>query len=251
MDMEWIFLSPHLDDAAFSCGGLIWDLTSAGQDVEIWTCFAGDPDPETLSPLATSLHKSWELSANAYQIRRQEDLMACEVLGAGARHLPYLDCIYRQTEDGEHYYTSGEAIFGGLDSREADLIDLISSELAASIPAGATIAAPLGIGNHVDHEIIRKAANRLSNPPYYYADYPYAREQDGKEILDFLATSQDWHPERYQVSEKGLEKWFEASRAYASQLAVFWQDDDALRTEIDDFSAFLGGMKLWKTLPED
>ena len=41
--MRWIYLSPHLDDAVFSAGGLIYEQTQAGTPVEIWTIMCGDP----------------------------------------------------------------------------------------------------------------------------------------------------------------------------------------------------------------
>jgi len=41
--MHWIYLSPHLDDAVLSCGGIIWQQVQSGHQVEIWTICAADP----------------------------------------------------------------------------------------------------------------------------------------------------------------------------------------------------------------
>ena len=249
--MNWIFLSPHLDDAAYSCGGLIWELTNSGQQVEIWTLFAGDPDPDSLSNLAKALHASWGLDENAYQVRREEDLAACRILGAQPRHFDYLDCIYRQDQSGNHLYPSPEAIFAGLDASEENLIDRIGAEIEADLPAGAQIVAPLGIGNHVDHEIVRKAASRLQAAPIYYQDFPYVSDDECQEILAFLDSSDEWLAEVHPLTGPGLEKWYDSSQSYASQLSVFWADERALKAEILDYSAKTGGLQLWKTLPED
>ena len=35
--MRWVYLSPHLDDAVFSAGGLIYEQAQGGLPVEIWT----------------------------------------------------------------------------------------------------------------------------------------------------------------------------------------------------------------------
>ncbi len=53
-----IYLSPHLDDAVYSCGGRIWQDVRRGDTVEIWTIFAGDPAGE-LSRFARELHACW------------------------------------------------------------------------------------------------------------------------------------------------------------------------------------------------
>jgi LmbE family N-acetylglucosaminyl deacetylase len=250
LDVKWIFLSPHLDDVVYSCGGFIWDLSNAGQDIEVWTICAADPPSGSLSPFAASLHRDWGLADNAYQVRRQEDQVALQILGAKHRYLSYLDCIYRQSSDGDFFYDSEEAIFGGLDARESGLIDNLIADLKSELPADARIIAPLGIGNHVDHELTRKAANRLSRSVSFYSDYPYAREAEGREILSFINSSDDWAGENYPISEAGISRWFQASRAYGSQLSIFWEDEVSLEKDIRDFAAFLGGMKVWKTIPE-
>jgi len=249
--MKWIFLSPHLDDVVYSCGGFVWDLTNAGQDVEVWTICGADPPPGRLSPFAASLHNDWGLAENAYQIRRAEDQSALGILGAKSRYLPFLDCIYRQSSEGQFFYDSEQAIFGGLDVSESGLIDDLTADLESDLPGDYRVVAPLGIGNHVDHELTRKAANRLSRSASYYADYPYARTAEGKEILSFLCSSDEWSAEIFPVSEEGIKRWYRASRAYESQLSIFWENEGALENDIRLFADFLGGMKVWKTIPEE
>jgi len=63
--MDWVFLSPHLDDAVLSCGGFIFELIQKGERVEICTICAGDPPPGELSPLAEMLHQRWGVTAQA------------------------------------------------------------------------------------------------------------------------------------------------------------------------------------------
>ncbi len=249
--MKIIYLSPHLDDAVFSCGGWIWEQTQRGLDVEIWTICAGDPPQGSLSAFARTLHRTWNLSDNATQIRRDEDSKACQIIGAESRHFPFPDCIYRKSPEGEYYYASEEDIFGGLDPREADLIDRISADLGEALPPEVQLFAPLGIGNHVDHEIVRKAAARLERDLHYYADYPYARTPEGKGILSFMEESREWQGEQTRISEKGLDIWWQAAQAYRSQISTFWEDDHALRREIIGYSAFLGGFKHWIAPEED
>ena len=246
--MKWIYLSPHLDDAVFSCGGLIWEQTKSGDQVEIWTICAGDPPDSSFSPFALQLHKDWGLSQNMIKIRREEDQKACQILGVIPRYFPYLDCIYRKSPQGEYYYQSEEDIFGGLNHEDMSLIDTIVEDLSVQLPSDVRIVAPLGIGNHVDHDLIRKASSRLNVVVDHFADYPYVREPDGKEILSMLETSSDWKQEVYKISEDGLMNWVSAALAYESQTPIFWEDESLLTKEINQIIDDLGGVILWKTI---
>ena len=72
--IDALYLSPHLDDAVYSCGGLIYQQTQAGQRVLVMTTCAGLPPSGPLSPFAEALHTRWQVSAtNAVTTRRTED----------------------------------------------------------------------------------------------------------------------------------------------------------------------------------
>ena len=47
--MTHVFIAPHPDDVALSCGGLIASLRELGQNVAIVTVFSGDGDTDRLS----------------------------------------------------------------------------------------------------------------------------------------------------------------------------------------------------------
>lgn len=79
--MKTIYLSPHLDDAALSCGGLVWMQAQAGERVEIWTMCAGDPPEGRLSDYAQAHHERWGLGREAVAARREEDARSCNILG--------------------------------------------------------------------------------------------------------------------------------------------------------------------------
>ena len=246
--MKWIYLSPHLDDAVFSCGGLIWEQTSSRDQVEIWTICAGDPPDRVYSPFAIQLHKDWGLSENMIKIRREEDQKACQILGARPRYFPYLDCIYRKSPQGEFYYQSEESIFGGLHPQDMPLIDLIVEDLSDQLPSDVRIVAPLGIGNHVDHDLTRKASSRLKLAVDYYAEYPYVRESEGKEIIIMLEVSTDWEKEEFEISDDGITNWVLAALAYGSQTSIFWENEGLIQREIDQIIGDQGGLLLWKTV---
>ena len=119
--MTWIYLSPHFDDVALSCGGLVWEQSQARENVQVWTICAGEVPPGPLSPFAAELHARWEAGQNAPAERRVEDLAACRAMGAVHRHFDLPDCIYRRGLDQTtHLYASEEAIFGPIHPEEED-----------------------------------------------------------------------------------------------------------------------------------
>src|SRR5512144_3291706 len=101
--MRWIYLSPHLDDAVFSAGGLIYEQTRAGLPVEIWTFMCGYPPDSDVSPFAQLIHTQWGFASaeETIRMRRAEDQRAAAILGANTLYFDFLDCIYRRGADGE------------------------------------------------------------------------------------------------------------------------------------------------------
>jgi hypothetical protein len=53
--MYLIYLSPHLDDAIYSCGGIIYSQIQIGDRVEIWSLFTSDPPKHGLTQFALEL----------------------------------------------------------------------------------------------------------------------------------------------------------------------------------------------------
>ena len=114
--MVWIYLSPHLDDAALSCGGLIKQQTQAGERVEVWTVCAGEPPDGPLSMFAQVLHKRWGISdLRVVTERRREDLNGLEILGASVKHFSVPDAIYRRhPKTNEILYNAWEEMINGI-----------------------------------------------------------------------------------------------------------------------------------------
>ena len=245
--MKRVYLSPHLDDVVFSCGGLVWEEVQSGHHVEIWTLCAGDPPDEDYSSFVEMLHQAWGLESGVVARRRQEDVKACQTLGALPRHFQIPDCIYRRSpEDGAWLYTYEDALFGGLHPVEKPLVDELQSRLRKELQDVDRVIAPLGIGNHVDHELTRKAVRDLGLPVYYYADYPYAREAINQSLLELMDDSEDWQQERHMIPQEAIAAWQKASLCYQSQFHIFWEDRQELREQIAAYSTSMSGMVLWK-----
>lgn len=241
--VQWIYLSPHLDDGALSCGGMIWDQTSSGEAVTILTICAGDPPPGPLSPFASSLHSRWETGEEAVARRREEDLAACSRLSATPRHLELPDCIYRRSpKTGETLYDSEASLGNAIHPHELPLVTALSEQFAA-LPEGAQLVSPLAIGRHVDHRLVRAAAERSGRALLYYADYPYILQDSA--ALEALLRS-GWKPVGFPLPDTSLEAWQEAVATYQSQISSFWSGKDEMRRAIEDYAASRWGLSLWR-----
>ncbi len=170
------FLSPHYDDIALSCGGTARLLADADRAPQISVVFGSEPDPATpLHEFAEELHRAWGFDATTViASRRAEEAAAADRLGATTRVLPFRDAIYR-----DRHYLGNPQLFGAVAPAEMDLPDTVAAALLdlARPPAGARIYAPLGVGNHVDHQIAFLAGTRLARDGWdvwFYEDLPYA-----------------------------------------------------------------------------
>ncbi len=179
--MSVVFLSPHPDDAVLSCGGEIWQLTRQGISVRVVTIFAGDPDDEAAElPFARYQHRLWGFPPRPMALRRAEDVAACVQLGLRPEdvvHLPFLDAVYRRTPAGAAMYPSDEALFGDVHPDDAGLDEKIAEALVPLLGGATRIVAPAGVGHHVDHLLVRRAAEQVRQNGHeivYYEELPYA-----------------------------------------------------------------------------
>jgi LmbE family N-acetylglucosaminyl deacetylase len=244
--MHWIYLSPHFDDVALSCGGLVWQQAQAGEQVSVWTICGGSPPAYSLSPFAESLHARWETGERASMQRRQEDLTSCAELLATPYHLPLLDCIYRRAlekDGGDFLYTCEEALFGALHPAEDYLVRELSASIAQKLPQPAELVCPLALGGHVDHRLARLAAEMMERPLWYYADYPYVR--DNKIHLEKLIKN-GWKRVNFNVSEEAMAAWERSVAAHASQISTFWTDLEVMRQALRAYWQQMRGVILWR-----
>lgn len=162
-------LSPHLDDAAFSCGGTLATLSRAGWRVVMATLFTRTVPNPTGFALACQLDKGLGPDVDYMALRRDEDREAARILGVEPVWGPLPEAPHRG-------YGSAAALFGP--PLEADRIDErlvpeIERLLGAHAPA--LILAPQAIGGHVDHVAVVRAllALRPAAPVLWWRDFPY------------------------------------------------------------------------------
>ncbi|HDQ72008.1 MAG TPA: PIG-L family deacetylase [Chloroflexi bacterium] len=243
-----IYLSPHLDDAVLSCGGRIWQQARAGEPVLVVTVFAGAPENgASLSAFARQLHARWETPSGAVERRREEDRAALAILGADGVYWDYPECIYRRGVDARFLYDSEDSLWGPVDPGEGDLANTLARQIERlPVGAGRALYGPLGVGGHVDHQIVRRAlaSARLSSGVVYYEDYPYAaqdeavREAVGETLEDEPVR---WRAERVALSEEAMRAKVAAIAQYRSQLSTFWTSETEMESAIRAFAVQAGG----------
>jgi LmbE family N-acetylglucosaminyl deacetylase len=158
-------ISPHLDDAALSCGLFL----AAHPGSHITTIFADGPS--SVRPLTP-----WDRAAgfadgeDVMRVRRAEDDKAAALMQATTFHLPYWDRQYRNERYGYQGCAEEELIV----AVAHDLLQR-SRELAVD---GWLI--PLGLG-HPDHRLAADAglilAEHQPGQVFLYEELPYAVEK--------------------------------------------------------------------------
>jgi len=239
----WIFLSPHLDDAAYSCGGLISRQVRDGLDVAIWTVFTASP-PQRLSAFAQRFHAVWGIDGDPMAWRKGEDRASCDILGARCFHLDFPDVVHRWSDAaGSWLYTSDQQVTARVHPVDAALVHDLADRLRATLPGNATVVCPLALGDHVDHQITRLAAERVGRDLAYYADYPYVRKQP---LLLEPLERKAWIACSRSLNDGAVTAWQDAALAHRSQVNGYWtQGDDQLRRDIADYGRSKHGAALW------
>jgi LmbE family N-acetylglucosaminyl deacetylase len=246
---DYIYLAPHLDDVVLSCGGQIYMLREDGRSVLIVTLMAGDPPEQAMSEYALTLHDRWELQRDVVASRRAEDIKACRALGADYLHWEFPDCIYRTDgAAGVTLYNSNNDIFGQVHAADQVLIDSVSSRLQGLSKAGRFVA-PLTVGNHVDHQITRLAAEAaLPSNLIYYEEFPYVLIPGAVEAVTGNGDI-TWAATTITLTEAALQAKIGAIAAYESQLSSFFRSREDLDNTVRHYSQTVGGERIWQRGP--
>jgi LmbE family N-acetylglucosaminyl deacetylase len=204
-----VVISPHLDDAAFSLGAAIARAARSGATVRVLTVFAGDPDsvgpPEWWDRMA-----GFETEGEAARTRRQEDVEACEILGAIPEWLPFRDASYESQADDETIRDSvvqalqrpDLVLLPGFPLRHVDHLRLTQLLLAQPI------AAPQ-IGLYVEQPYAKWAGMRR----------PWHRPSIPRGIESLVAVPTEWTSLARERRDRRAK--YRAAVAYKSQLALF------------------------------
>ena len=224
-------LAPHLDDAALSCGALMIHAAKR-TTVTVVTFFteAGQP-PYTLSARRYLQQTGARSAQTLYQQRQAEDRVALEAVGITCVQVGLTDALFRRRPHPglrslcgrllpelayiypvyRMHITSGHIAAADAGTLR-DVCDIIQ-RLAG--PGQSLILAPLGVGHHVDHVLVRSAAERSGTRVIYYSDFPYNQQHPVHDAF---------------IRRKGLveTQWFELGAAKAELIRAYGTQTQAL-----------------------
>lgn len=213
-----LFLSPHLDDVAFSCGGTVAWLAAAGWRCVVATVFTRSvPDPGGFA-LACQLDKGLSADVDYMALRRDEDAAFAREVGAEPVWLDLPEAPHRG-------YASAAALFEPPrgDDPIAAALDRALADVVRRV-APSHVFAPLALGGHVDHVLVADAVRRSATrtPLARYRDAPYAlRHADDGRAAQSVAFDED-----------ALARKLDGCAAYRTQLAFQWGGVDAMRAAL-------------------
>ena len=231
-----LFLSPHLDDVAFSCGGTFATLAQAGWQCVLLTVFTRSvPNPSGFA-LACQTDKDLGPEIDYLALRRAEDTLAARHLGATA--VRWLDL----PEAPHRGYHSPAALFADplpTDNIGQEIAALLAAEIAATAPQ--LVFAPQGLGQHVDHRQVMQAVRAAVLPVVpvlWYRDTPYIIRQPDARPAPELPTGLT--AVVLPLTPAALAAKIAASQAYASQIGFQFGGAAAVPAKLTQLAATEG-----------
>ncbi len=168
---DHVYISPHFDDVAASCGGRLLKQKQNSESILVVTVFSAQgrqyPDANN-SVLKASLD---------YEQRRLEDHKAMQQLGVDYLWLEYPEVLFRRQPPWRRYWPIFPTTIAN--QRLCNQVSTSLNEISGRTQCGNMIL-PLGIGQHVDHQIVFRAGLKRQYQQTYpssvsfYEELPYA-----------------------------------------------------------------------------
>jgi len=168
---DYVYISPHFDDVAASCGGRILNQKQAGKSVLVVTVFSARANR------ATRVNNRALQAMLDYDRRRLEDMKAMQLLGVDFLWLDFPEVLFRRQPSWRRYGIT----YPDTDANKR-LCHQITIQLAAICKQTQCVEMmlPLGIGQHVDHQILfqtglsRHQNSLRQHAILFYEEMPYA-----------------------------------------------------------------------------
>jgi LmbE family N-acetylglucosaminyl deacetylase len=148
-----VYISPHLDDVALSCGGRILSERALSRSVLVVTVFTADAGPcQNIPPRVRA-------RVGEMEKRRREDERAMERLGVDFLWLGYPEAIFR-----DRVYHTLYGAFSRMATSDHDVIARLASEFHELLKRvrPQRVYWPLGVGHHADHRVVFEAGVRVA-----------------------------------------------------------------------------------------
>ncbi len=220
-------MSPHLDDAAFSCGGTLATLALGGWTVTVATLFTQSvPSPQGFA-LACQLDKGLQADLDYMALRRSEDMAAMQALGVSFLHAGLPEAPHRGYESVTALFGpphASDVICEAIKSIIEHQVDLIEPDI---------IFAPQAIGGHVDHAQLVRALDGREQHIAWWHDFPYIF-RNGTPAEPFGTKMRVLPVRSVRLSQLATTSREAACLAYASQLQFQFGGPAGLAAALDD-----------------
>lgn len=181
------FISPHLDDAVLSAGGVLSYLAGKTPITLITIFTSAGKKPYTLSAKGFLRDCGYVDANQLFNIRKKEDETIAKKLNIVIKHLDYIDGSFRTYDypvvqqigkfvpEINHLYPLGRKVFDILHPIDKKLIKKLAKELVeiTRTEKNKVVFSPIGSVKHMDHTITTKASQIAFPDAIYWADYPY------------------------------------------------------------------------------
>lgn len=224
-----LFISPHLDDAVFSCGGTMAKLAESGWKTILCTVFTKSIVNPKGFALRCQLDKNLAPDIDYMKLRRAEDAAAARILNVS-------ETLYLNFPEAPHRgYNSAPELFAGIKTGDRIWKNIAEHfTLLGDIHQPAAVFAPQGIGNHCDHLQTINAVLEVFNARKinWYYDTPYIiRQPDAQNYCRLPADMR-----QIQVGIAGfLNAKIEACTQYATQIDFQFGGREKLSETIKSF----------------
>lgn len=175
-------ISPHLDDAVLSCGGLILDLKITNNISVVNVFTEGNSGPYTLSGKKFLKMTGQPDALQLYKLRKAEDEKALSKLGVTFINLGFQEALFRKKKPSvlgkyipelSHTYPTFRFHIMKNVKHNDPVKEKLKAQLKHLIPSDAVVIAPFGVGNHADHVLVRSVCEEIFGKVILYSDFPY------------------------------------------------------------------------------
>jgi len=182
--LNLLVLSPHRDDAAFSLTLSIARWLSLGHRITIMNVFSRS----SYAPYsdADTVHENDRLTYVSALRRREDESFARHMPGATPANLKFVDL---NLKDAPIRLRCDPASVCDMPVDPNDTaFAKLHKALASTLDGKGSLVVPLGMGNHVDHLVVREATLSFAAtiPTAFYEDLPYAAETEDAGLREGL-----------------------------------------------------------------
>jgi LmbE family N-acetylglucosaminyl deacetylase len=140
-----IYISPHLDDAVYSCAGRIIKERRADKRVLVVTLFGEGPDLK---------RRARKGRLSDFATRREEDRAAMAKLDADYVWFNYPDFVFRRPSLADLWHIAFPFLPLSPAAMQRDMASSLLSLIEARLAPTGSVLFPLSVGFHPDHRIV-------------------------------------------------------------------------------------------------